>query len=143
MSAFIDDLEQSVMLKAVHALIELKENDIPVVVTSTRRSEAEQYAYWLQGRADLETVNEARLKANMRPIMEAENRSVITHCDGKTVKSRHQGGRALDVVPCKNGNPVWPRKSDRRWYQISSVFKSYGFEWGGDWQFWDPAHYEM
>jgi peptidoglycan LD-endopeptidase CwlK len=144
MSTKLEDLLPDIQFKARHAINELKEKGIPFVVTSTLRTTEEQYALYLQGRSTLDMVNKARFAAKMRPISQAENVYKVTNCDGSSMKSRHQGGRAIDVVPAVNGNPVWPHDGDPRWQQIADVMKSSGFQWGGDWAaFIDPPHYEI
>jgi len=134
-----------VIKAAVTAVQILRDKKIPFVVTSTRRTAEEQAAYYAQGRRTLESVNLLRDKAKMPRITAAENGYVVTNCDGVKVKSRHQGGKAIDVVPAnERGNPVWPPKDDKRWCEIAAVMKACGFEWGGEWvQFPDLPHYEM
>ena len=144
MSARIDDLEPSVVAAAMASLDSLGSANIPVVVTSTYRTPEEQIALYSQGRAPLDKVNALRAKAHLHFISDAENKYRVTNCDGVNTMSRHQSGRALDVVPAVNGNPVWPPKTDGRWAQISMVFKHNGFKWGGDWvSFPDYPHFEM
>jgi len=144
-SKLLEDLIPEALFKAVHGINMLQNRGIPFVVTSTKRTADEQYALWLQGRGELEMVNEARRVAGMRPINASENDYTVTKCDGVTFKSRHQGGRALDVVPADaRGNPVWPPASDSRWGQIAEVMKLNGFAWGGEWTvFPDLPHYEI
>jgi hypothetical protein len=144
MSKSLEDLLPEVQFKARHAILNLIEKGIPHAVTSTLRTAEEQYAYYLQGRSTLGMVNKARTAARMRPIREAENTIKVTNCDGSAIKSRHQSGKAIDVVPTFNGNPVWPPASDPRWRQIADVFKAAGFDNGLDWiNFPDPPHHEV
>lgn len=145
MSKKLEDLNPSVLFKAVHGINMLRDRGIPFVVTSTKRTADEQYAYWLQGRAELGMVNEARRIAGMGPITEGENERTVTNCDGVTFKSRHQSGRALDIVPADaRGNPVWPPADDSRWGKIAECMKVAGFVWGGEWvSFLDLPHYEI
>ena len=51
---------------------------INLVITQTLRSMYEQDAYYSQGRELLSTVNAKRKKANLHPITEQENKSIIT-----------------------------------------------------------------
>lgn len=153
MSKRLEDLQPDVMFKAKAAIAILEQYGIPYMVTSTLRTEAEQKALYAQGREPLEKVNALRVAAGMRPIvpypgvdhkMHSDNEYPVTNADGVKNKSNHQGGRAIDVVPTENGNPVWPPLSDPRWAKIADVFRGQGFKWGGDWlKFPDPPHYEL
>src|SRR5271157_2424031 len=145
MSKNIEDLSDDVKPKAWASVELLTEKGISHIVTSTLRTEAEQIALYAQGRDPILTVNQLRSTAGLDPIEPADNTYTVTNCDGVKIKSNHQGGRALDVVPIDSkGNPVWPAAEDSRWTQISEVFKSNGFSWGGDWpSFPDRPHYEM
>ena len=123
----------------------LKAQQIPHVVTSTRRTAKEQYALWCQGRKPLDEVNAARLDALMPSIGAADNTYVVTKADGKAVLSNHQSGLAMDVVPMNRyGEPVWPYPSDPRWERIAAVGEALGLEWGGRWKdFPDYPHWQM
>lgn len=126
----------------------LKASNVLYVITSGYRSESEQYALWCQGRKGLEEVNAARKIAGMYALPASENTYVVTNCDGKTTKSNHQSGMAVDVVPAvlENGKlyPIWPPITDKRWKEISDIMKANGWSWGGDWKkFPDPPHYEI
>jgi hypothetical protein len=144
MSKLLEDLVPEALFKAVHAMAELADKTIPVCIVSTLRTDREQAALHLQGRASLEVVNAAREAAGMKPIGPDENKYTVTNCDGVRLKSRHQSGRALDVVPREGVRPVWPGADDPRWKQISDVMKKAGFTWGGDWTaFLDLPHFEL
>ena len=144
MSTKISDLVPDVAVVAQRCLDALTTAGIPHAVTSTLRTVQEQQALYAQGRKDLDEVNVLRSAAGLSPIADADNKYHVTNDDGVTYKSNHQSGRALDVVPTENGNPVWPEPSDARWGRIAAIFKSQGFQWGGDWtSFPDYPHYEM
>jgi len=144
MSRRIDDLDPDVQLRARAFIGALRAAGVEHVVTSTKRTTAEQIALYAQGRTDLEKVNALREDADLPPLVPKENRYVVTNCDGVSRKSRHQSGRALDVVPAdKRGNPFWPKRDDPRWAEIGIIGESCGFTWGGRWEFQDNPHYEM
>ena len=144
MNAKIDDLVPVVRDAAKRAIADLIARGVPYVVTSTLRTLGEQEALYAQGRKSTDEVNAKRAAAGMYPISAGENSYTVTDCDGTTHKSKHQGGRALDVVPSEGGRPVWPEWNDPRWKDIASSFKAEGFEWGGDWEdFPDRPHYQM
>jgi len=130
--------------KAATAFIaELRDKKILHKVTSTGRTEDEQFALWLQHRASLEVVNKQRKHAKMFPIGEKENSYTVTDCDGIEFPSRHQKLDALDVVPLGFlGNPIWPPDDDPRWLLIGQIGEKHGFRWGGRWIKPDPSHYE-
>lgn len=133
MSTKLSDLNPMVREKAEAAMAELYRASIPVVVTSTLRTELEQRALYAQGRKPLNEVNALRMGAGMYLLKASENNNTVTNCDGVVNKSRHQSGMALDVVPAVNGNPVWPPTIDPRWKQIASIMVKHGFRWGMDW----------
>lgn len=69
--------------------------------------------------------------------------------------SMHNYGLALDIVLVvdKDGNgsfetAVWDEKTDfdgdgkSDWMEVVSIFKQYGWEWGGDWKFYDAPHFQ-
>jgi len=49
----------------------------------------------------------------------------------KPGQSPHNYGLAIDVVEMKNGSALWETPN---WQKIGNIGKSFGFEWGGDWQ---------
>lgn len=58
---------------------------------------------------------------------------------GTTTLSNHAFGLALDLnVPGNQRGTVG--EMDRT---VVSIFKSWGFGWGGDWRYTDPMHFEM
>jgi peptidoglycan LD-endopeptidase CwlK len=141
-----NDIEQlkPQVRKAAHAfLADLRAQKVPFVVTSTLRSDIEQVALYLQGRASLEIVNLVRKFAGMYLLGEKENTYTVTRCDGVNTKSNHQLGIALDVVPMGElGGPIWPAFSDPRWLVLGVTGEKYGFRWAGRWQQPDPPHHE-
>ena len=141
----LEELHPVAMVAAVSAVAALKDAGILFAITSTRRTWEEQFALYAQGRKSLDEVNVLRDKAKMPRIKEVDNTYVVTNCDGIKIKSRHQSGRAIDVVPAdERGNPHWPPPYDGRWGKIAWVMKRFGFSWGGDWiQFRDLPHYEI
>ena len=143
MSRRLEDLLPRVAAAAARALADLKARGVPVAVTSTLRTQAEQAALYAQGREPLAAVNAKRAAAKMPLLRLEENRYTVTNADGVKHKSNHQSGKALDAVPEQGGNPVWPPASDIRWKQIAGVFQQHGFAWGGEWKdLPDLPHYE-
>ena len=86
-------------------------------VTSGSRTQAEQDALYAQGRT--------------------KPGSVVTW----TRKSRHIGGRAIDLTLFSGKNPVWESK---HYYTAGKVGKELGLVWGGDWKRTkDLPHFEL
>lgn len=63
--------------------------------------------------------------------------------------SYHNYGLALDIVLIvDNKTAVWDIKSDfdgdgkSDWMEVVQIFKSHGWEWGGDWKFRDYPHFQ-
>jgi peptidoglycan L-alanyl-D-glutamate endopeptidase CwlK len=69
--------------------------------------------------------------------------------------SYHNYGLAIDIVLLvdKDGNgsyetASWDVKADfdsdkaADWMEIVAIFKRYGWEWGGDWKFYDAPHFQ-
>jgi peptidoglycan L-alanyl-D-glutamate endopeptidase CwlK len=63
--------------------------------------------------------------------------------------SFHCYGLAIDIVLIKDGKEaVWDMKTDfdsdgkSDWIEIVTIFKEYGWEWGGDWKFFDGPHFQ-
>lgn len=136
MSKSLEDLKPEVAQKA-RALISAM-NDIGdrIVITSTLRSDIEQLAMFAQGRSDLAVVNALRMMCGLRSLPKAENTYTISKCDGQTNQSRHQQGRAFDVVLlAKDGRPIWRIVGEdiERYKTLGVIAKAHGLTWGGDW----------
>lgn len=57
-------------------------------------------------------------------------------------ESFHNYGLAYDVVPVRNGKPVWDG-SDPLWAEVGRIGRECGLEWAGDWQhFRELAHFQ-
>lgn len=123
--------------KAKEFLRKCREMGVNVVIYNTCRTLAEQEALYLQGRASLEIVNEARRKAGLQPISGPENR-IVTY----TRVSPHCFGLAFDFVPVVDGKAVW--NDDALWERCGRVAESLGLEWGGRWKgFRDLPHVQV
>lgn len=58
--------------------------------------------------------------------------------------SKHQHGKAIDVVPIINGKPKWKGKGmTQLWYKIGKIGESYDLTWGGRWKMRDFCHLEL
>lgn len=94
--------------------------------TSTLRTFAEQDALYAKGRT--------------------APGGIVTNAKGGL--SMHNYGLAIDIVLIRDGSALWDVKSDLDgdgkpdWIEIVNIFKSYGWEWGGDWKFYDAPHFQ-
>jgi len=139
----IDDLCPAVADRCRRFIDECKRKGIPVIVTSTIRTEAEQCAYYMQGRKDLNTVNKYRREAGLPVITQKENR-IIT----KNRISIHEFECAFDVAVTKAGTVIWEIKADVNgnnipdYEEIGIIGESLGLRWGGRFTFKDYCHFE-
>jgi peptidoglycan L-alanyl-D-glutamate endopeptidase CwlK len=63
--------------------------------------------------------------------------------------SYHNYGLAIDIVLIIGGVAAsWDVKTDfdgdgkADWMEVVAIFKSFGWEWGGDWKFYDAPHFQ-
>ena len=63
--------------------------------------------------------------------------------------SYHNYGLAIDIVLIIDGVAAsWDIKKDfdgdgkADWMEVVAIFKSFGWEWGGDWKFYDAPHFQ-
>lgn len=81
------------------------------------------------------------------------NTKIVTNARGG--QSYHNYGLAIDIVMVldKDGNGTfetasWDTKLDfdgdgkSDWREVVTIFKRYGWTWGGDWKFVDAPHFE-
>lgn len=94
---------------------------IDVIVTSARRTIAEQNALYSHGRS--------------------KPGQIVTNAKGGS--SPHNFGLAFDVVPVKNGVPQWNASNDV-WERLGAIGKSLGLKWGGEFKtIVDRPHFEL
>lgn len=120
-----------------------RQRGLDVIITSTLRSGAEQWAYFVQGRKSLNFVNQARAQAELPPITQRENR-IITY----KMLSAHEMGLAFDVALRKHGAIVWEIKADVNenhipdYEEIGAIGEALGLKWGGRFKHRDYVHFE-
>ena len=73
--------------------------------------------------------------------------AIVTNAKGGL--SYHNYGMAIDIVLIINGKEAsWNDKKDfdgdgkADWMEIVNIFKQFGWQWGGDWQFKDSPHFQ-
>jgi peptidoglycan L-alanyl-D-glutamate endopeptidase CwlK len=130
----ISDLHPKIAQKAALFLEECKNRELPVIITSTRRSSVEQAALYAQGREPMAVVNGMRIAAGMQPLEEegyALAHSIVTLA--KAGESIHEYGLAFDAVPLWHDKPMWD-KSNPLWYKMGWIGGIVcDLEWGGIW----------
>lgn len=119
----IYDLHPIVRAKATAHLMACEANGIQLLVTSTYRSIAEQDALYAQGRT--------------KPGKKVTN--------AKGGQSFHNYRLAYDVVPLRNGKPVWGTSGEdgKLWQRVGELGEGAGLEWAGRWtRFREWAHFQ-
>lgn len=120
-----------------------KEQEVPIKLISTLRTEAEQLALFSQGRKSLKEVNGMRTDAGLAPITKEANR-IVTHAP----TSVHQFGCAFDICLLKDGKAVWDIKADINnnqlpdYHEAGKLGESVGLKWGGRFKLRDYVHFE-
>ena len=107
----LEDLLPQVRSRVEAFLKAADDAGIDLLVTSTYRDNASQDALYAQGRT-------------------APGRIVT---NAKAGQSYHNFRCAVDVVPLRNGKPVWDTK-DPVWQTVGRLGKAAGLEWAGDWK---------
>ena len=114
MSRRIEDLAPAVQQRAKSLVNAAKDAGVDLLITSTYRSNEEQAALYAQGRT-----KPGAIVTNARPG-----------------DSYHNWRCALDVVPLRNGKPVWGTTGPDGdlWRKIGELGESVGLEWAGRWK---------
>jgi peptidoglycan L-alanyl-D-glutamate endopeptidase CwlK len=116
----IEDLLPPVRERVERFLAACKEEGIDILITSTYRDNESQNALYAQGRT--------------KPGIKVTN--------ARAGQSFHNYRCAVDVVPMKNGKPIWNAK-DPVWQDIGRLGKAAGLEWAGDWvRFKEFPHFQ-
>lgn len=122
-SRSLDELHPLVKEKAVKFIEECDKVGIDLLVTSTYRDHESQNELYAQGRT----------KAG----------NVVTNANGG--QSFHNWRCALDIVPLRNGKPVWGTTGadGDLWNKVGTIGESCGLEWAGRWKkFKEMAHFQ-
>ena len=133
----IEVLEDQFKIKVKKFIEELEAKKISYFINETKRTVETQTAYFAQGRKNLITVNALRKKAGLWAITEKENKNIVT----KTLNSKHIIGKAIDIVPAKDGKPNW-NADDAEYKAIADIAISVGIDAGFYWKWQDKPHYE-
>ncbi|OHD25447.1 MAG: hypothetical protein A2Y38_12830 [Spirochaetes bacterium GWB1_59_5] len=110
----LEDLEPIVAAKAANFLDLCRAEGIDVLVTSTYRDNDSQNALYAQGRTT--------------PGAKVTN--------AKAGQSWHNFRCAFDVVPMRNGKPVWGTAGADLvlWQRLGAIGAKCGLEWAGNWK---------
>lgn len=129
----IEALEPGTREKVEKMLHFLDAEKISYKIIETLRTTKVQQAYYAQGRQPIYTVNALRKEAGLWVIDEATNKRIITW----TLKSKHLEGKAIDIVPVKDGKIPWnilDQEIADLYIRIGEIGESVGLEWGGRWK---------
>lgn len=122
-SRSLDDLLPPVRERALAFIAACRAEGIELLVTSTYRSLASQAVLYAQGRT-----KPGKRVTNARPG-----------------QSFHNWRVAFDVVPLRNGQPVWGTSGadGLLWQRIGELGEAAGLEWAGRWKtFREFAHFQ-
>lgn len=110
----IEDLHPKVAELCRKFIAECDKHDIDILITSTYRDGESQNALYAQGRT--------------------KPGNIVTNA--KAGQSWHNWKCALDVVPLRNGKPVWGTlgKDLELWNKVGAIGESVGLEWAGRWK---------
>ena len=120
-----------------------------IIFTETLRSDAEQKAFYAQGREGLDSVNAKRKKANLPPITQGQNKIITKASSAST--TWHGFGLAFDIAITDSAGKkiVWDKSSDWNgdhkddWAQVGALADEVGLEWGGNFtSIYDAPHYQ-
>lgn len=114
MSRKLTDLRPEMAVLAKKFIAACRADGIDLLVTCTYRTPEEQAALYAQGRT------------KPGPIL----------TNAKPGQSMHQYGLAIDVVPMRDGKPVWGIKGadGALWKRVGELGESVGLEWAGRWE---------
>ena len=114
MSRKIEDLHPTLQAKCRAHMAACEEAGITLIVTSTYRSPEEQAVLYAQGRT--------------------APGKIVTKA--KPGQSMHNHRLAYDVVPLRNGKPVWGTSGEDGvlWQKVGALGVEQGLEWAGNWR---------
>ena len=116
----LQDLLEPARRRVEAFLAAARAQGIDLLVTSTYRDFESQQALYDQGRTA-----PGKIVTNAKPG-----------------RSWHNYGLAVDVVPLRNGKPVWDAK-DPVWETVGKLGEAAGLEWAGRWtRFRELPHFQ-
>lgn len=138
----LDDAIQAKALKAIMAMkkdAELKTLGVEdIYINETRRALATQMAYYSRSRMAVADVKKMYKAAGLYAITDQEAKTANTW----TLSSKHIEGKAIDLVPTKDGK-LWWSAPEEVWERMGQIGESVGLSWGGRWETKDRPHFEV
>lgn len=125
----IEDLHPKVQTMCRAFLDKCRAQGIEILITGTYRDAEEQN----------------RLYARGRTVLVENGHKVRKVTNAKAGQSAHNYRLAFDVVPLKNGKPVWGTAGSDLllWMQVGNIGESVGLEWAGRWtRFREFPHFQ-
>lgn len=119
----LEDLHPLVKAKVEQFIQKCDEAGIDLLITSTYRDHESQAELYAQGRT--------------------KPGKIVTKA--KPGQSWHNWKVAVDVVPLRNGKPVWGTTGadGQLWEKVGEIGESVGLEWAGRWKtFKEYAHFQ-
>ena len=119
----LNDLHPKIREKADAHIAACKAEGIDLLVTCTYRDGEAQDALYAQGRT--------------KPGAKVTN--------AKAGQSMHNYHLAYDIVPMRNGKPVWTTSGDdwKLWSRVGELGEQQGLEWAGNWvSFKEYPHFQ-
>jgi len=142
----IEDLNEDVKPIIIQFEQRLIEENLPLFKRCcTYRSQEEQDCVYMQGREDLDAINDARAAIGLGPIPANENRRPVTW----THISKHTSRDAVDYYIEKDGRYISDTKVDfddddiPDWEEFGAIAEECGLEWGGSWKKRDIPHVQL
>ena len=123
-SRLIIDLDPKLQPLCREHVRRCKAEGIDLLITCTFRDNAEQQALYDQGRT-----KPGKIVTNAKPG-----------------QSKHNVGKAYDVVPLRDGKPIWGTTGPdgKLWERVGNIGRSLGLVWAGDWKtFKEFPHFEL
>lgn len=145
MGRLINELDFSMQARAkaawdgMNASKKLKDLGVEsVAITETKRSLAVQMAYYSRSRMAPADVRRMYAAAGLYDPTEAECKTANTW----TLDSKHIQGKAIDLVPVKDGK-YWWNAPEEVWEAMGEIGEASGLKWGGRWKNKDCPHFEI
>lgn len=116
----LEDLHPKVAMMARELLEKANAEGIDLLVTCTYRDNEEQN----------------RLYARGRSVLWEHGQKVRKVTNARAGQSIHNYKLAFDVVPLRNGKPVWSTSGadEMLWQRVGNIGESVGLEWAGRWK---------
>ena len=129
-SRSVSDLHPKVQQLTKTFLDKCAKEGISVLITSTFRDDEAQDALFARGRT----------------LLTEQGQKVRKVTNAKAGQSMHNYRLAFDVVPLRDGKPVWGTTGSdlMLWMRLGNIGESVGLEWAGRWKtFKEYPHFQF